>query len=171
MPMKLRMFLIAFITCAGLSLPQYKLTASVISSGAVYSGTPGYRVVGTVGQPLTGNTGNHLNRIISGFWDNRLEITSADEQQLLPAEFRMDQNYPNPFNPSTTIRYGVAEQSHVSIRIFNIVGEELAVLVNEEKEAGWYTVNFNPRRFASGVYIYTMNAKNYYSTKKMIFLK
>jgi photosystem II stability/assembly factor-like uncharacterized protein len=86
-------------------------------------------------------------------------------------EFSLEQNYPNPFNPTTTIKYSIAKAGKVSLRVFNILGEEVVNLVNEFKEAGNYKVNFNAGRLSSGIYYYRLSAGNYSSVKKMILLK
>jgi hypothetical protein len=83
----------------------------------------------------------------------------------------MSQNYPNPFNPNTTISYSIPSSSFVQLKIFNIIGQEIATLVNEEKLAGNYEVNFDASNLPSGVYIYKMNAGSYVQTRKMILLK
>jgi len=92
-------------------------------------------------------------------------------QYALPTEFRLEQNYPNPFNPETRIRYQVSSISPVTLKIYDILGNEVTTLVNEQKEPGYYEVDFNAVSFASGVYIYRLQAENYISTKKMMVLK
>ncbi len=85
--------------------------------------------------------------------------------------FLLEQNYPNPFNPTTTIGYGLKDKSHVKITILNSIGEEVASLINEEKESGYHTVEFNAANLPSGVYFYQLNAGSFIETKKMILLK
>ena len=92
-------------------------------------------------------------------------------QYALPTEFKLEQNYPNPFNPETRIRYQVSSISPVTLKIYDILGNEVTTLVNEQKELGYYEVDFNAVSFASGVYIYRLQAGNYISTKKMILMK
>ena len=75
-------------------------------------------------------------------------------QYAVPTEFKLEQNYPNPFNPETRIRYQVSSISSVTLNIYDILGNEVATLVNEQKEPGYYEVDFNATDFASGVYIY-----------------
>lgn len=89
----------------------------------------------------------------------------------LPGEFSLRQNYPNPFNPETKISYDVAERSNVKITVFDILGNEIAQLVNETKEPGTYDVQFNGSALSSGVYIYRMQTDNFISTQKMTLLK
>jgi len=94
---------------------------------------------------------------------------------LKPQSFDLKQNYPNPFNPSTTIEYSIPQRSHVILKVYNEIGNEVAELVNEDKIAGTYSVEFpavqNNKSFASGVYYYTLTSDTYTSTKKMILLK
>ncbi len=85
--------------------------------------------------------------------------------------YLLEQNYPNPFNPLTTIGYGIKEKSNVKITILNTIGEEVAVILNEEKESGYHTVEFNAASLPSGVYFYQLKAGEYTNTKKMILLK
>ena len=89
----------------------------------------------------------------------------------VPAEFILNQNYPNPFNPTTKITYAVPQQSLVSIKVYDLTGQEVANLVNETKEAGTYEINFDATNLASGVYIYQMRAGSFVSVKKMSVLK
>jgi hypothetical protein len=90
-----------------------------------------------------------------------------------PSEFSFDlsQNYPNPFNPSTLIKFTIAERSNVTLKVFDVLGREVATLVNTTKEAGSYSVNFDAANFASGLYVYTLNAGDFNSSKKMMLLK
>jgi hypothetical protein len=85
--------------------------------------------------------------------------------------FLLEQNFPNPFNPATTIGYGIKEKSAVKITVLNSIGEEVALLVNEEKESGYHTVEFDAANLPSGVYFYQLRAGEFISMKKMILLK
>jgi len=88
-----------------------------------------------------------------------------------PAKYSLEQNYPNPFNPATTISYSIKEKGLVTLKVFDILGKEVAVLVNEEQIAGSYNLKFDASSFASGIYFYTLKAGQFISTKKMILLK
>ncbi len=94
-----------------------------------------------------------------------------DKTSKLPVSYKLDQNYPNPFNPSTTINYSIPKASIVTIKIFNILGQEVRTLVNENKSAGNYSLRFNAVNLSSGVYFYSIKAGNYYQVKKMMLLK
>ncbi len=89
----------------------------------------------------------------------------------IPDKFVIYQNYPNPFNPATKIRFGIPTASHVKIEIYNALGQKVTELVNEYKAAGYYLVNFNASKYASGIYIYRMVAGNYQEIKKMMLIK
>jgi hypothetical protein len=94
-----------------------------------------------------------------------------DEDSQLPTEFSLEQNYPNPFNPETIIEYKISNTTPVSITVYDLVGREIAVLVNEVKQPGNYLVNFNGENIASGVYFYKMIAGDFSFVKKMNLLK
>jgi len=90
---------------------------------------------------------------------------------LPPNKYSLSQNYPNPFNPTTKINFSVTQKSFVTLKVYNILGKEVAILVNEEKPAGNYKVIFNGSGLASGVYFYKMQTENYTNTKKFILMK
>ncbi|MCC6255760.1 MAG: T9SS type A sorting domain-containing protein, partial [Ignavibacteriaceae bacterium] len=89
----------------------------------------------------------------------------------IPITYELSNNYPNPFNPSTTIRYQIPKDGIVTLKIFDILGSEVATLVNEEKVAGKYEINFNASSLASGVYIYRFQAGSFVNSKKMLLIK
>lgn len=100
----------------------------------------------------------------------------AKQQQMyklhaIPGSYSLSQNHPNPFNPSTTIPYALAEAGHVMLKVFNLRGQEVATLVNENKLAGEYAVKWNPQNIPSGVYVYRLQAGEFTGTKKLILLK
>jgi hypothetical protein len=88
-----------------------------------------------------------------------------------PDGFRLSQNYPNPFNPTTTITFFVGTYSHASLRVFDLLGREVAVLVNEVKLPGEYSITWDATKFGSGIYFYQIQAGSYTTTKKMILMK
>jgi len=89
----------------------------------------------------------------------------------IPNQFNLSQNYPNPFNPTTTIKYQIPELSFVTLKIYDVLGNEITNLVNEEKSAGSYEVDFNATTLPSGIYFYKLQAGNFVETKKMVLLK
>jgi hypothetical protein len=94
-----------------------------------------------------------------------------DQSTSLPASFELMQNYPNPFNPTTSIKYKISEASLVSIKVYDLIGREVSVLINEVKQPGVYEVSFGAENLASGVYFYTMTAGEFSSARKMNLLK
>jgi len=90
---------------------------------------------------------------------------------LVPAEYNLEQNYPNPFNPSTEIRFSIPQTTNVSLKVFDVMGREVAALIDEQMEAGKHSLVFNAANLSSGVYYYTITAKNFMETKKMLLLK
>lgn len=88
-----------------------------------------------------------------------------------PTEFKLEQNYPNPFNPTTTIQYQLPQDSKVILKVYDILGSEVAALVNEEQEAGYKEVKFDAINIASGIYVYRLQAGDYISSKKMMLLR
>jgi hypothetical protein len=104
-------------------------------------------------------------------------VTSVDRKTPEPVFYSLKQNYPNPFNPSTIITFELKERTNVTLKIYNALGREIAVLINQEKPAGTYNVEFNPGKLkksstlSSGVYFYVLRAGAFVETKKMILLK
>ncbi|RKY95179.1 MAG: hypothetical protein DRQ13_07415 [Ignavibacteriae bacterium] len=123
-----------------------------------------------------GNTGTLVNSLnpavvyIAPVMVNSVPVVGV-EDEIVVNNFSLEQNYPNPFNPNTSIKYTLAEQSPVSLKVFDILGNEVATLVNTTQGAGAYDVNFDAANLASGLYIYTLKAGNFTSTKKMMLLK
>ena len=102
----------------------------------------------------------------------------ADKKTDLPISLNLGQNYPNPFNPSTTINYQIPKDGFVSLKVFDIVGNEVKTLVNEYRSAGNYSVNFDASNLSagrqglsSGIYFYQIKTNNYFAVKKMLLLK
>jgi hypothetical protein len=90
---------------------------------------------------------------------------------LIPGQFSLSQNYPNPFNPSTSISYSIPKAGHVEMKIYNTLGEEVTVLVNEMKQPGVYKVDFNASNLASGIYFYRITSADFTDVKKMVVIK
>ncbi len=104
--------------------------------------------------------------------DGQYEYSKEVEVDLgKPTTFALNQNYPNPFNPSTSIQYSVVGSQYVSLKVFNVLGKEVAVLVNEKREPGTYTVDFTSANLSGGAYFYRLQAGDFVQTKKMILLK
>jgi len=97
--------------------------------------------------------------------------TSVQTKNELPKKFNLEQNYPNPFNPTTTIKYQIPDLSFVSLKIYDVLGNEIATLINKEKTAGNYQVEFDGANLPSGIYFYRLRAGGFVETKKMLLLK
>jgi hypothetical protein len=98
-------------------------------------------------------------------------LTSVNSEGTLPASISLEQNYPNPFNPVTKINYSVPQFGLVTIKVYDVLGKEVATLVNEEKSVGNHQVDFSGYRLSSGVYFYKLQAGSFVETKKMQLLK
>lgn len=100
--------------------------------------------------------------------DNFVSVKDADD---IPKTYELFQNYPNPFNPVTVIRYSVPQKSFITLKVYDIIGKEIATLVNEEKSAGNYEMKFNGSNLSAGIYLYRIQAGNFVSSKKMVLIK
>jgi len=116
-----------------------------------------------------GNAKNSLTAAIAGLVKN---TTGVDERNgTLPKVFALSQNYPNPFNPTTQISYSVPQSGYLSLKVYNLLGEEIATLFEGFQPAGNYVATFDGNRLASGVYLYQLKAANFVETKKLILSK
>lgn len=113
---------------------------------------------------------NPGNRFVLNFTGTTDPTVSVADNQLLNA-YELYQNYPNPFNPSTNISFRITTEEFVNLKVFNVLGVEIATLVNEVLPAGSYNIKFNAEQINSGTYFYTLNTDNFKSTKKMILTK
>lgn len=105
-------------------------------------------------------------------WDMEIGSTVAvEDPRNIPEQFRLHQNYPNPFNPVTTIKYNLKEKADVLLEVYNIAGQKVRTLVNEQQNTGEYEVIFNGENISSGVYFVRMRAGEYIETKKMALVK
>jgi len=118
------------------------------------------------------NNGKYYYRLKQVDFNGSYEYSDAVEVEWRAFNsYLLEQNYPNPFNPTTTIGFGVQNKSNVKITLLNSIGEEVAVILNEEREPGFYQVEFNASYLPSGVYFYRMHSGNFVQTKKMLLLK
>jgi len=120
--------------------------------------------------PLSGTVQYRLKQIDN---DGKYDFSKEVEIMVtaLPKAFALEQNYPNPFNPSTIISYQLPVKSNVELKIYDLLGNEVAALVNEQKEAGSYQVQFDGSKLSSGVYFYKLHAKGVALTKKLLLMK
>jgi len=104
-------------------------------------------------------------------WDNPVGINDEDISEM-PSAYKLNQNYPNPFNPSTTIEFTLPKSEFVSLKVYNILGEEIAAVVdNKLLRAGSHTCRFDGSNLASGVYVYKIEAGEFQNVKKMVLIK
>ncbi len=132
----------------------------------------------TIGQgidPLNSVTvGKEVSAFVQQFYQSNFDnniLPAEDEKNLIIDNFKLYQNYPNPFNPITTIKYQIPELNFVTIKVYDVLGNEMAILVSEEKSAGTYEVGFNASYIPSGVYFYRLQAGSFIETKKMVLMK
>jgi len=107
----------------------------------------------------------------SGTFCNAPVAVEREDALGTPKEFSLTQNYPNPFNPSTTIRWGLPSRSHVSLTVYNTLGQQVSVLQNGDQDAGFHEVRFDAKNLPSGVYFYRMQAGAYTETKRLLLLR
>jgi hypothetical protein len=168
-------------------------TAKEYEIGLEYASETQWQIFGNSNIELTANTthtfvpdwpniyNNQLTILVDvgndGTIDDTLhienQVTDIEDQGLLliPDEYRLEQNYPNPFNNSTVIKYSVPHTSNVVIKVFDILGNEIETLINEEKPAGTYELTWYAEGLPSGIYFYRLQAGSFVETKKMILLK
>lgn len=143
----------------GFAAPSSSTTMAKSAVGQVFAGT-------STGTSSVVNTGFLADTLL------RSVITGVlPEAGGVPREFLLHQNYPNPFNPATTIRYELPHAAHTVLKIYNILGQEVMTLVNEEKPAGVYDVRFNAGGLASGMYVYRLRAGDFVAVKKLLIVK
>jgi len=109
-----------------------------------------------------------INGIVYG---DTTVVSVEDETPNLPTEFSLSQNYPNPFNPSTMIKYAISSGQYATLKVYDVLGNEVATLINEEKSPGTYEVEFTAKGLPSGIYFYQLKAGRFIQTKKLVLLK
>jgi hypothetical protein len=133
---------------------------------------------------------NGVLRLVAGVFDNTIPFTLGptgsisyeggslavpvsveSPERNLPESFFVEQNYPNPFNPSTTIRFGLPAPSHVSVSVFNLLGQEVATLFDGRKDAGVHDLQFDAANLTSGIYLYRVEAGDMVAMKRMVLMK
>ncbi|OGU41471.1 MAG: hypothetical protein A2315_01750 [Ignavibacteria bacterium RIFOXYB2_FULL_35_12] len=165
---------------AATAFSQEQIPYSVFSNmGGIYSNADN-KILSTLGESVIGNATNSSNQVLSGFWNvyKQNVITSIEDEETVPIQFKLEQNFPNPFNPTTKISW----QSPVgslpdgkagwqTLKVYDVLGNEVAMLVNEERAAGRYEITFDAVHLSSGIYFYTLRAGNFVEMKKMVLIK
>lgn len=116
-------------------------------------------------------TSDNVTPVVSFTMESASVSSASGNDGVVPSAYSLKQNYPNPFNPSTTISFSIPEKAQVTLKIYNILGSEVASLMNEEKPAGTYSVVFNAANMPSGIYFYTLTSGKFTETKKLVLLK
>ena len=176
---------------SNLNIEESKVVAGAfifapVPDGTTYLATnPDFPYRPNPSDPVLANILN-MRIIVQQFYDQNLRGLALPKSsnnlenkvvKEIPNNFILNQNYPNPFNPSTTIRYGLPFESRVTVKIINILGQEVTTLVNSTQSAGFHEVNFNARNLASGIYFYRISAEsldgktNFVDTKKLMLMK
>ncbi len=118
------------------------------------------------------DAGNYSYRLMQkDFYGTFAYSQEVEVEVSLPLEYSLEQNYPNPFNPTTTIRYAIPQDNYVSIKLYDVLGNEVMTLVNEQKQAGRYEMLFNASGIASGVYYYQITSGSFTQTRKLVLMK
>jgi len=149
---------------------QPRLLRTVFGNGGTSMSNGSNQIRATVGQTIIGKT----NQLDSGFWYQNIDLITSVEQvtsDLLPDEFQLEQNYPNPFNPSTTIQFALPVETEVSLKLYDILGREVASLIDKELPAGVHKLIFEASGFPSGIYFYRIQTEGFVKTKKLTLLK
>ncbi len=107
----------------------------------------------------------------NGIYRKSVVTNLSNEKNHILNEFNLEQNFPNPFNPKTTINYHIPFNTHITLKVHDVLGNEIEVLVDEEKQKGDYKVEFNGDKLSSGVYVYTLIAGTHTISKKMTLIK
>jgi len=152
---------------------QMKLGSSVMGSGGGACVCATYKATCTVGEPVIGATSGASTNLGGGFWGaiGSKPLTAVGDLPDAPLAFGLEQNYPNPFNPRTVVSCQWPVASRVSLVVYDLLGREVARLLDEWKEAGTYSIEFHGAKLSSGVYVYRLTAGEYVQCRKMILAK
>ena len=177
--MKKQMFaLVLSFTAAGIlshqrSEAQYAVQHSVFGNGTAAVADTNQISVGTLGQPVIGEVQSQIHTNQVGFWYQAGVLISSVEQfsTSLPTEYRLQQNYPNPFNPTTTILFALPKRSSVALKMYDRLGRDVAILVDEELQPGIHKVTVDARGLPTGIYFYRLQTEDFIAVKKALLVK
>jgi hypothetical protein len=144
---------------------------TITASTDCISGSYMWTVPNTPSKNCTIRISDVSNPAVYGMSYFAIRLTSGITDNIKSLSYKLQQNYPNPFNPSTTINYSLAKEGHAKITLYNILGSKVAVLVNENKPAGIYSVQFNASALPSGIYFYRLESGSYSDIKKFVLMK
>jgi len=147
-----------------------------VAKGAIFSATvdpppPGKTSGASTDSPASGDNANKGDQGGSNATGNSSSPTSPGQMTAMPSRTELGRNYPNPFNPSTSISYALAHDAHVTLKVYNALGQIVATLLDENQTAGFRSVRFDASQLSSGVYFYRFEAGQTMSIRKMILLK
>ncbi len=158
------------VTEGGKKAVKVAVTPSLGKTKNYGTGDVAFKMVDTTGVIYALGTGNG----IGAFSTDSLKADPLDVEEIegnVPTAYSLAQNYPNPFNPTTTINFTLPKSGMVTLKVYDILGQEVATLLNEVRNAGSFKVNFDASRLTSGMYIYTIKSGNFVATKKMMLVK
>ncbi len=155
-----------FLTANGFTTANILTFAYELSDGGI--DTTGITTLETPSHLIC--MASHFSNIVGG---DKSILTGVKEDIISsqPTEFSLSQNYPNPFNPTTSFEYSLAENSFVAVKVYDVLGREVATLVNSNKDAGKYRLDFDASNLPSGLYIYELRTENFVQTRKMMLMK
>jgi hypothetical protein len=117
-----------------------------------------------------GLTGKALDNTLR-YQTDKVWVANVSLAAAIPTTFSLEQNYPNPFNPSTLIKYGLPHDAHVELEVYNVLGQRVAILLNEKQSAGYHEAVFQRTALPSGMYFYRLHAGSFAQTRKMLVLR
>jgi hypothetical protein len=163
---------LAVLALCASAAADYSISQSVIGSGGGESTGPNNRLIGTVGQAAIGVVSGPSNIHEIGFWyQPGWILTDVEEGEGLPTRYWLGQNQPNPFNPVTSIRFALPNPGRVTMKLYDVAGREVRVLVDEELPAGWHRTVLDAQGLASGIYFCRMTAGEFTDARKLLLLK
>ena len=157
------------------SSTNYQIKSYTLATGGTTSQSTNHQVIDVVGQPSPVSESNSTNYSIASGFLGAGKISYIDVKKIdaaiMPKDYKLQQNYPNPFNPETTIQFSVKEPCRVVLTVFDLLGREIALLVDDSFQQGQYRVKFNASGLPSGMYFYQVQMKDYVAVKKMLLLE
>lgn len=156
------------------SSTNYTIQKWIVNQGGDFSQSTGYKLLDAIGQPSAlGVAASTHYSVASGFLAGGVVPTGVEEtgEPVPSREFRLLQNYPNPFNPETTIQFSVKKPSRVVLKVYDLLGREVAHVVDRQYQPGVYEVTFDAAGLSSGLYFYRIQMGDFQAVKKMVVLE
>jgi hypothetical protein len=168
--------LVLLVGAHELRAQSVSLPLSSFSAGFGEQTGTGRKVLAQVGNAAVGRSSGSGKVVLSGFLPGAVHLSGGavgveEPEPGIPEEFGLSQNYPNPFNPATKISFSLPKAGNVTLVVYDILGREVATIVNEFTTAGNHTIDFNASNLSSGVYLYKIQAGDFTETKKMMLIK